>query len=255
MQILNPAYLMGTAGADGGAVPFVIGFIVFLTGAFASSITVDAIMLERRQRQVKAGRTLSPFGWFIKLIAGNPIMPLVSIAAVVGFVITIVFVVFPANSKGVEFFVESEPEMALVYVLAKGNLSLQQQDNLVKQAEDIVLAHPGIKTAFAFAGDGGLNNNTGGAQPPKDTIGQIQMETIPWEDRPDSKEPWFTIPLVGITVDRAIKAADFDGDLIIEELTAQLKSIPGAKIEILAADRSRQIFFQAVAYRLLSLRL
>ncbi|UZD92459.1 efflux RND transporter permease subunit [Cognatishimia activa] len=236
MQILNPSYLMGAAGADGGLPPFLFGFVVFILGAFSASITVDAVMLERRERRVKAGRGLSPFGWFIKLIAGNPIMPLVSIAAVVGFVMT-VFTYFGENNKGVEFFVESEPELALVYVLAKGNLSLEQKDELVKQAEEIVLAHPGIKTAFGFAGQGGLDNNTGGAQPPRDTIGQIQMETIPWEDRPDASEPWFRIPLLNITVNRAIKAADFDGDLIIEELTEQLKQIPGAKIEILAADR------------------
>ncbi len=237
MQILNPTYLLGAGGAEGGFFPFLVGFILFLMGAFAASITMDAIMLERRQRRVKTGRSLSPFGRFIKLIAGNPFMPLVSIAGVVGFVFMITFVIFPANSNGTEFFVESEPEMALVYVRAKGNLSLEQKDELVKQAEEIVLAHPGIKTAFAFAGDGGLNNNTGGAQPPGDTIGQIQMETIPWEDRPDSREAWFTIPLFDVTVERAVKAADFDGDLIINELTVQLEQIPGIKIEILAADR------------------
>lgn len=236
MQILNPSYLMGAAGAEGGIAPFIFGFVVFMLGAFAASITVDAVMLERRERRVKVGRGLSPFGWFIKLIAGNPIMPLVTIAAVAGFVVS-VFMYFGENNKGVEFFVESEPEMALVYVLARGNLSLEQQDALVQQAEDIVLAHPGIKTAFSFAGEGGLDNNTGGAAPPKDTIGQIQMETIPWEDRPDTSEPWFTIPILGITVNRAIKAADFDGDLIIDELTEQLNTIPGAKIEILAANR------------------
>lgn len=236
MQILNPTYVLGSAGAAGGLVPFLIGFVIFMLGAFAASITVDAVMLERRERRVKVGRGLSPFGLFIKFIAGNPIMPIVTIAAVVGFVMT-VFNYFGENNKGVEFFVESEPELALVYVLAKGNLSLEQKDELVKQAEEIVLAHPGIKTAFGFAGEGGLDNNTGGAQPPRDTIGQIQMETIPWEDRPDASEPWFTIPLINVTVNRAIKAADFDGDLIIEELTAELEKIPGAKIEILAADR------------------
>lgn len=236
MQILNPTYLLGSAGAAGGLAPFIVGFIIFMLGAFAASITVDAVMISRRERRIKVGRQLSAFGWFIKLIAGNPIMPLVSIAAVAFFVVS-VFGYFGANNKGVEFFVESEPEQAIVYVLAKGNLSLEQKDDIVSQAEKIVLAHPGIKTAFSFAGEGGLNSNNGGAQPPKDTIGQIQLETIPWEDRPDAREPWFDIPLTGITVNRAIKAADFDGDLIIDELTAQLQMIPGAKIEILAADR------------------
>ncbi len=235
MQVLNPTFLMGTAGAEGGFGPFIVGFILFVLGTFATSITVDAVMIERRERRLKVGRRLSPFGMFIKFIAGNPIMPIVSIVFVIGFVMS-VFSYFGENNNGVEFFVESEPEQAIVYVLAKGNLSLEQKDEIVRQAETIVLAHPGVKTAFSFAGTGGLDNNTGGAQPPKDTIGQVQFETIAWEDRPDAREEWFSLPLIG-TVNREIKAADFDGDLIIDELTQQLSLIPGAKIEILAADR------------------
>ena len=90
---------------------------------------------------------------------------------------------------------------------ARGNLSLQQKDKLVRQAEAIILAHTGIKDAFAFAGNGGLNSNTGGAQRPKDSIGQIQLETIPWEDR--SKRP------------------DLDGDLVLATLQDKLDQIPG----------------------------
>ena len=51
------------------------------------------------------------------------------------------------------------------------------------RAEEIVLAHPGISNAFSFAGAGGLNTDTSGGSTPKDLIGQIQFETIPWEDR------------------------------------------------------------------------
>ncbi|NQY58557.1 efflux RND transporter permease subunit [Cognatishimia sp.] len=236
MTILNPGYLFGGEAPFPAMVGFILGFVMFLGGAFAGSITVDAVMFTRRQKRVRAGRRLSPFGWFIKLIAGNPIMPIVSIVAVAFFVVS-VFTYFGANNKGVEFFVESEPEMAIVYVKARGNLSLEQKDGLVERAEEIVLSHPGVQTAFAFAGEGGLNNNTGGAQPPKDTIGQIQFETIPWEDRPDNQEPWFTIPFIDYTVMREIKDFDFDGDTIIDELTAELETIPGAQVEILAADR------------------
>ena len=57
---------------------------------------------------------------------------------------------------------ESEPEQAIVYVRARGNLSLQEKDDIVKEAEKIVLAHPGVDSVFAFAGAGGLNQNTAG---------------------------------------------------------------------------------------------
>ncbi|WP_415403461.1 efflux RND transporter permease subunit [Tateyamaria sp. SN3-11] len=135
-------------------------------------------------RRVKSGYQRSGFGYVIKGIVGNPFMPLVMVGAVFVFVGT-TLIYFINNNKGVEFFVETETEQAIVYVLARGNLSLDEKDGLLRQAEAVVNAHPGIRSAFAFAGNGGLNANTGGAGAPKDSIGQIQLETIPWEERPD----------------------------------------------------------------------
>ncbi|WP_372887468.1 efflux RND transporter permease subunit, partial [Shimia sp.] len=236
MQSVNPGYLFAGEAPAAGIAGMLPGFALFLAGAFAASITLDAARIERRQRRIRSGHRLSPFGWLIKLIAGNPVMPIVSIAAVIAFVIG-VFGYFGNNNKGVEFFVDSEPEQAIVYVRARGNLSLDQKDALMRQAEDIVLAHPGVKTAFAFAGKGGLDQNTGGAQAPKDTIGQIQLETIPWEERPDSRETWFTLPLVKADVTRAVKNPAWDGNTVLRELEAELRRIPGTEVEILAADR------------------
>ncbi len=215
MQVLNPAYITG-APLGSGVISLLPGVAIFLLGCFASTVTLGAARIERRKRTVHAGRRRTVFGHFIHLITGNPIMPVVSIAAVVFFVLT-VFGTYSENNNGTEFFVESEPEMAIVYVRARGNLSLEQKDELIKRAEKIVLAHPGVDSAFSFAGESGLDSNTGGAQPPKDTIGQIQFETIPWEDRKDRPE--------------------LDGDLVLDELTAALEKLPGTKIEILAAAR------------------
>lgn len=100
---------------------------------------------------------------------------------------------------------------------ARGNLSLAEKDDLVRQAEEVVLAHPGVITAFSFAGDGGLDSNTGGATAPSDSIGQVQFETIPWEDRTDRPE--------------------LDGDLVLAELQTELNKIPGIRTEILAQAR------------------
>ncbi|MGY3436529.1 MULTISPECIES: efflux RND transporter permease subunit [unclassified Marinovum] len=218
MQVLNPAYLLANAPAEvlAGRMPLWLGTAIFLAGAFMASVTLGAVEFHWQRKRIRAGRKRTLFGWFIKLIAGNPIMPIVAAASVLAFVVA-VFGYFAENSKGVEFFVESEPEQAIVYVLARGNLSLPEKDAIVREAEAVVLAHPGIDNAFAFAGSGGLNSNTGGAQPPKDTIGQIQLETIPWEDRSDRP--------------------DLDGDIVLEELQAQLEQIPGIRIEILAQAR------------------
>ncbi|WP_386173679.1 efflux RND transporter permease subunit [Sulfitobacter sp. R86518] len=177
---------------------------------------VTSRLFRKEPTVIKAGYRRSAFGRVIAFIAGNPVMPLV-VAGVVFVFVGTTMIFFGNNSKGVEFFVESEPEQAIVYVLARGNLSLAEKDAIMQQAEAIVLAHPGVSTAFAFAGEGGLDSNTGGAQAPKDSIGQVQLETIPWEDR-------------------ALRP-ELDGDIVIAELTEALSAIPGIKIEILAQAR------------------
>ena len=177
---------------------------------------VTSRLFRKEPTVIKAGYRRSGFGRLIAFIAGNPVMPLV-VAGVVFVFVGTTMIFFGNNSKGVEFFVESEPEQAIVYVLARGNLSLAEKDAIMQQAEAIVLAHPGVSTAFAFAGEGGLDSNTGGAQAPKDSIGQVQLETIPWEDR-------------------ALRP-ELDGDIVIAELTDALSAIPGIKIEILAQAR------------------
>ncbi|MCA1334840.1 efflux RND transporter permease subunit [Pseudooceanicola marinus] len=212
MLVLNPGYF-GPAPLPGAAAALP-GAALFLAASFAASITLGAARIHRRRR-LRAGNRRSLFGYVIWAITANPIMPLVTIAAVIAFVVS-VFGYYGANNNGTEFFTESEPEQAIVYVRARGNLSLAQKDALVREAEEIVLAHPGVLNAFAFAGDGGLSTNTGGAEPPLDTIGQIQLEIVPWEDRRDRP--------------------DLDGDLVIADLTEATERIPGIKIEILSAN-------------------
>ncbi|UXX83128.1 efflux RND transporter permease subunit [Roseovarius pelagicus] len=185
-------------------------------------------ILPNRNHKVRSGYRRSAFGWLIHAIAGNPVAPLLAFCAI--FVIvgsTLIYYI--GNNNGTEFFVETEPERAIVYVRGRGNLSIDQKDALVREVEQIVLDQPGIQTAFAFAGEGGLDSNTGGAMAPLDTIGQIQFETIPWEDRETVTEPWAW----GLW-ERQIKASQLDGDVIIRQLTAKLEDIPGIKIEILA---------------------
>ena len=161
--------------------------------------------ITRQKTRVDGRYRRSAFGHFIHFIAGNPVMPLVSVGAVIFFVIA-TFTYFGANNNGVEFFVESEPEQAIVYVRARGNLSVAQKDALVKQVEERVIATPGIETVFAFAGSGGLNQNTGGASGPSDSIGQVQVELVAWEDRP------------AFAAENDIPLSQLDGDIVMANL-------------------------------------
>ncbi|MDJ0824966.1 MAG: efflux RND transporter permease subunit [Rhodobacter sp.] len=238
MQVLNPNYLFAALGGANplpGAAAALPGIVLFLGGAVFTSITLGAAAIHIKPRKIRAGRRRTPFGWFIKAIAGNPVMPIVAIAAVVGFVGFIMFVWFPARSLGVEFFVESEPEQAIVYVRARGNLSLAEKDALVDEVEQVILATQGVDSAFAFAGAGGLNQNTGGASGPRDTIGQVQIELVRWEDRPRVEQT----ELIGgvVPFDTSEVDVDFDGDVVLDRLQARLDQIPGIKTEILNLSR------------------
>ena len=135
-------------------------------------------------------------------------MPIVSIVAVAMFVMSI-FTYFGENSRGVEFFVTTEPERANAYVRARGNLSLAEKDSLLKLVEESIKDVEYIESTFAFAGEGGLTQNTGGASPPIDTIGQVQIELVNWSKRP-----------IG------------SGQGILDQINNRIKVIPGIQAEV-----------------------
>ncbi|ABV92904.1 acriflavin resistance protein [Dinoroseobacter shibae DFL 12 = DSM 16493] len=216
LQLLNPSYLLDLPARGGGIAAYLPGAVMVLLAAMALSVTLTSAKLGRRKRQVRAGYRRSPFGWFIRFLTGNPIMPLVAIG-VVGFVVATTFALFQENNRGVEFFVASEPEQAIVYVRARGNHSLMEKDALLRQAEEIARNTGGIESVFAFAGEGGLNQNTGGASAPLDTVGTIQLELVPWEDR---------------------QGGDLaQGHAILDRLEAELRTIPGVQTEILEMNQ------------------
>ena len=221
MQVLNPAYLLDEGAGMGGTI---FGAVLFVVAAVLSSITLGAAKIERSKTKIEGGYRRTKFGTVISFIAGNPVMPVITIAGVI-FIVFSVFTYFGQNNRGVEFFVESEPEQAIVYVRARGNLSLFEKDALVNEVEVVILDTLGIESTFAFAGSGGLNANTGGAAGPNDTIGQVQIELIPWEDRP------------AFAADYDIELESLDGDVILDTLQVRLDEIPGIKVEILNLSR------------------
>ncbi|MBU2865424.1 efflux RND transporter permease subunit [Pacificibacter marinus] len=225
-QLMNPGYLFGGTAPD-GPVGLIAGAGVFLIGSALSGITLAASAREKKEQKIRAGYKRSAFGWFTYAIAGNPVMPVVTIAAVILSVVSI-FGYYGANNKGVVFFADTEPEQAIIYVRARGNLSLDEKDALVRQVEDVVLTQVGVDNAFAFAGSGGLNANTGGGEGPRDTIGQIQVELIPWAERPTVTEDGF------LFFEDTHVAEEYNGNTVLDELQERLDQIPGIYAEILA---------------------
>jgi multidrug efflux pump len=228
-QLMNKGYLFGGAAPE-GMMPTLLGALLFFAGCALSGIMLSSVARAPKEKTIDVGYKRSPFGSFTYAIAGNPIMPVVTIGVVI-ISVMFIFKYYGDNNNGVEFFAESEPEQAIVYVRARGNLSLSEKDAIVQRAEAIVLSQPGVDNAFAFAGEGGLNANTGGGEGPRDTIGQIQVELIPWDQRPTVTEDGF------LFFENTHVPAEYDGDYVLAQLQSRLDEIPGIYAEITALSQ------------------
>ncbi len=142
----------------------------------------------------------------IKKAVRYPILTILMVAALMGGVVT----TYVQNNNGVEFFPSVEPEYGLLYVKARGNLSLDEQDDLVRRAEERLLSWPGVETVYTRVGSsrGGLQLGAGGSE---DTIGTIQYEFIDWRERKPASD-------------------------ILTDLRAQFADVAGVNIEISVPD-------------------
>jgi len=111
---------------------------------------------------------------------------------------------YAVNGNGVEFFPDVEPEFGQILVHARGNLSVDEMDRLVREVEHEVLQVPGIKTIYTRVGA----QNGGGQDRAEDVVGVIQIEFKDWTLRRPAAEIFADIRtrtrhLAGILVETA----------------------------------------------------
>ena len=128
-------------------------------------------------------------GGYVRLLSRLIEHPL-KVAIVAILLIVGTFQLFGKYNNGVTFFVDTEPQQALMYVRARGNLSVHEKLRLTRQVEDIVRSVDGIETVSTQAGASSGNNiGTGaGLDQPKDAIGQLTIEFEPYGTRRPGKE-------------------------------------------------------------------
>ena len=116
---------------------------------------------------------------FLKLLAGNPIGNIVTLTAIVVICFMIV-TTFITTNRGVEFFVEEEPDLAVLFVSGRGNISVNEASDLVADVEKIVLNTEGIEsvvsTSFPPGASGGGDFLSGTQEKPADAIGEMNLE-------------------------------------------------------------------------------
>lgn len=116
-------------------------------------------------------------------------------------------VAYSKFGAGVEFFPTVEPDYGLLYVHARGNLSLAEMDLATREAESRILGWPGIKSVYTRSG----KSRGGGADIPEDVVGVIQYEFIDWRERKSAHE-------------------------ILDELRVAMAGIPGVDVEVRVPD-------------------
>ncbi len=92
---------------------------------------------------------------------------------------------FATHGKGVEFFPDVEPEQVIVMVHARGNLSVYEKDDLMREVElQVLTLADEFSSVYTRTGQGG----GGGEDVAEDVIGQITIELNDWDARRPADE-------------------------------------------------------------------
>ena len=230
--LLSPAILSGALGIDPAiqvqatiVATALIALIVAITiyplanwshrrNAAKPKIDETAALLagnEKLQLHKLKGAT-GVYARTINLLANN-LLGNIAVIFVTIAICVITFVELGERFKGVEFFVDEEPDQAIVFVSARGNLSAKEASDIVGEVEDVILNIHGIRAAVTTAASPtGSGSGSGGGgvseiqDKPRDAIGEISLELGDYKYRPSWK-------------------------LIQEQIRVQTANIPGIKVE------------------------
>jgi multidrug efflux pump len=145
-------------------------------------------------------------GLYMKTVGLAVRHPIVTLLLAVALLVTVP-VIYAKEGAGVEFFPNVEPEYGLLYVHARGNLSLAEMDAATAQAENRILGWPGVKSVYTRAG----KTRGGGDNIAEDVVGVIQYEFVDWRERKAAHE-------------------------VLDDLRKAMAGIPGVDVEVLVPE-------------------
>jgi len=85
-----------------------------------------------------------------------------------------IYIAFIAFGRGTEYFPDVEPPFSVVDIHARGDLSIDEKDHLVRQVENRLLGMPEIE--FLYTKTGSVRGN-------EDQIGTITLNLLDWDER------------------------------------------------------------------------
>ena len=124
------------------------------------------------------------YGKVVENVIMHPFIVLIS-ALLLGYIIISSFIKF---NNGVDYFVDQEPEEAVIFISARGNLSLYESKKMIEDVEAAILNVPGIENINTKSKIDSGGSPADQQDVPVDAIGQINIELLDFEKRRKARE-------------------------------------------------------------------
>ena len=118
-------------------------------------------------------------GKYVRFLQGSLQHPWLSVGGVTALLVS-VYMAFGVFGKGIEWFPEVEQPFGTVDIRARGDLSTDERDFLVRQVEARVLGMPEIE--FLYAKTGGSDRGA------EDQIGSLTLNYVDWQERRPARD-------------------------------------------------------------------
>ncbi|WP_288352691.1 efflux RND transporter permease subunit [uncultured Marinobacter sp.] len=152
--------------------------IICLTASLAMALVFLPVLGsisggKRRPRSAISGRMTDVYRGVLGRLLAKPGFTLLGVLGVV----VVIYAAYGKFNHGVEFFPSVEPDSAQVHVRARGDLSVQERDAIVRQVEQRLQGMPEVKALYA------RSMISPGNQMAPDVIGVLQFQFTDWFER------------------------------------------------------------------------
>jgi multidrug efflux pump len=152
--------------------------IICLTASLAMALVFLPVLGsisggKRRPQSAISGRMTDVYRGVLGRLLAKPGFTLLGVLGVV----VVIYAAYGKFNHGVEFFPSVEPDSAQVHVRARGDLSVQERDAIVRQVEQRLQGMPEVKALYA------RSMVSPGNQMAPDVIGVLQFQFTDWFER------------------------------------------------------------------------
>ncbi|MBT5073456.1 MAG: efflux RND transporter permease subunit [Kordiimonadaceae bacterium] len=170
-------------------------------------------------------------GSYVRLVDKIIRHPIRFSSTIIGGIVAI-FIAYGMSDTPVQFFPEMDPEGIQIHVHARGNLSLNERDHLVRQVSDIIKINPYIKN-FQSTTTAVVDNSQDRAE---DVVGTLFLNFVDWNERPTVND---------IITDLRQQTANIPG-MVVEYVKPASGPVQGKHIQLELTGENLDVLIPAV---------